>query len=340
MAAQDRLPQFDRAKIKTPIGFFSTLFRLMRIGEESALPAIVKAYDRSTGIATVQPIAANVADNMDNEEVIIPRNEYDVHVVRFVHGGYVIDAPLFAGDTGWIIAGDRNCASAIDANSTILTEDQTEGNAPNEGSKRPDDNSLRSFAWGFFIPDSWGTTGLTAEDGLVVNGNTISVGAKTITITADEVSVTCGGNSVTVDEDSIVAETEKCKISIEDSVILSSSGGQITASTDKDKKISIDGTQAQAVFGNYTLRLSDGAASISGKTDTVTLDDSGIHFEGPIDRKKTLVTDVRFDKNLHQLQKKTMLGGIRGDFIVALGAETGWIKAEGGQAVPEEPCRC
>lgn len=325
MAAQDRLPQFDRAKIKTPIGFFSTLFRLMRIGEESALPAIVKAYDRSTGIATVQPIAANVADNMDNEEIIIPRNKYDVHVVRFVHGGYVIDAPLFAGDTGWLIAGDRNCASAIDANSTILTEDQTEDNAPNEGSKRPDDNALRSFAWGFFIPDSWGNTGLTAEDGLVVNGNKVSVGAKTITIAADKVSVTCGGNSVTVDEDS---------------VILSSSGGQITASTDKDKKISLDGTQAQVVFGNYSLRLSDEAASISGKTDTVTIDDSGIHFKGPIDLKKTLVTDIRFDKELHQLQKKTMLGSIRGDFIVALGAETGWIKAEGGQAVPEEPCRC
>ena len=202
MANEDRLPQFDRAKIKTPIGFFSTLFRLMRISEEFAIPAIVKEYDRNTGIVKVQPLVSNLADDINNQEVEIPRSEYEVHVVRFAHGGYVVDAPLFVGDTGWLIAGDRNSTSAIKANSTILKEDQTDENSPNEGYKKPDDNSLKSFAWGFFIPDTWGITDFTEEDGLVVRGQRISV-------ESDHVTVECGENSASISKESVNIDTEK-----------------------------------------------------------------------------------------------------------------------------------
>ena len=163
------LPQYDRGKCKTELGFFQTLFRLKEVDKQGAIPAIVRSYNRKTGIATVQPIVTYVVDTKEGEK-LIPRGTYDVSVIRFAHGGFVIDAPLFAGDTGWLIAADRNAKDAKEANSKILNADQDDENPSNEGFKRPTDDSLRSFSWGFFIPDTWGDTELTKNDGLVVSG--------------------------------------------------------------------------------------------------------------------------------------------------------------------------
>ena len=172
MSMDDILPQFDRAKIKTPAGFFRTLFRLHDIGREGVLPAVVKSYSQETGIATVQPLVDVVRENSDNEEVLSRRPEYSVRVVRFMHGNCIVDSPLFSGDTGWLIAADRNCKDAIDANSQILDGDQDWNDPKNKGPMRPSDNSLASFAWGLFIPDSWAkndapsTTGYRISDRL------------------------------------------------------------------------------------------------------------------------------------------------------------------------------
>ena len=136
------LPQYDRGKCKTELGFIQTLFRLKEVDKQGVIPAIVRSYDRKTGIATVQPIVTYVVDTKEGEK-LIPRGTYDVSVIRFAHGGFVIDAPLFAGDTGWLIAADRNAKDAKEANSKILNADQDDENPPNEGFKRPTDDSLR-----------------------------------------------------------------------------------------------------------------------------------------------------------------------------------------------------
>lgn len=318
MNSDNMLPQFDRAKIKTPVGFFSTLLHLLKVNEEYVLPAIVKSYNRSTGIARVRPIADNVADNSNNKEVLIPRNEYDVHVVRFCHGGCIVDAPLFVGDTGWLVACDRNCTSAIKANSTILSEDQDDNNPINEGSKRPDDNSLKSFAWGFFIPDSWGNTNISNSDGLIIKGNGVSVESA---------------------DGPVDVKGELIEIKSDNGITISSNSGSVYISVGENKKVEVSDGHIQATFGDYSIRLSEESAIISGKEDSISINGSGIHFHGPIDIKKPIVTDIRYDYSLRQMQKKTVLAGIRGDFIVSVGEETDWIKVDGGQAVPEEPCR-
>lgn len=201
----DLLPQFDRAKIKTPAGFFRTLFRLHDIGREGVLPAIVKSYSPETGIATVQPLVDVVRENADNEEVLSRRPEYSVRVVRFMHGNCIVDSPLFSGDTGWLIAADRNCKDAIDANSRMLDGDQDWNDPKNKGPMRPSDNSLASFAWGLFIPDSWAkndapsTTGYRISDrlkrfGLLVTsglarlfgaGGSVEIGAEGVDVKGD-----------------------------------------------------------------------------------------------------------------------------------------------------------
>ena len=302
------LPQYDRGKCKTELGFIQTLFRLKEVDKQGVIPAIVRSYDRKTGIATVQPIVTYVVDTKEGEK-LIPRGTYDVSVIRFAHGGFVIDAPLFAGDTGWLIAADRNAKDAKEANSKILNADQDDENPYNEGFKRPTDDSLRSFSWGFFIPDTWGDTELTKNDGLVIK----DVDEKNVIALNDgAIEIKRGDNIISISDNGITMKER----SGNNKVIVSKSG--ITAS-----------------IGNNRVSVTNTNVTLQGPNDTITIDETGPRFRGPIDILLNLVTGLRFDLMSHQLQQRVVLAGKRGDFIVQLGDMTDWVKVDGGQAVPE-----
>ena len=302
------LPQYDRGKCKTELGFIQTLFRLKEVDKQGVIPAIVRSYDRKTGIATVQPIVTYVVDTKEGEK-LIPRGTYDVSVIRFAHGGFVIDAPLFAGDTGWLIAADRNAKDAKEANSKILNADQDDENPYNEGFKRPTDDSLRSFSWGFFIPDTWGDTELTKNDGLVIK----DVDEKNVIALNDgAIEIKRGDNIISISDNGITMKER----SGNNKVIVSKSG--ITAS-----------------IGNNRVSVTNTNVTLQGPNDTITIDETGPRFRGPIDILLNLVVGLRFDLMSHQLQQRVVLAGKRGDFIVQLGDMTDWVKVDGGQAVPE-----
>ena len=300
------LPQYDRGKCKTELGFIQTLFRLKEVDKQGVIPAIVRSYDRKTGIATVQPIVTYVVDTKEGEK-LIPRGTYDVSVIRFAHGGFVIDAPLFAGDTGWLIAADRNAKDAKEANSKILNADQDDENPSNEGFKRPTDDSLRSFSWGFFIPDTWGDTELTKNDGLVIK----DVDEKNVIALNDgAIEIRSGNNKVIVSKSGITASSENAKAEIQNDIV-------------------------SASIGNNRVSVTNTNVTLQGPNDTITIDETGPRFRGPIDILLNLVTGLRFDLMSHQLQQRVVLAGKRGDFIVQLGDMTDWVKVDGGQAVPE-----
>ena len=318
------LPQYDRGKCKTELGFIQTLFRLKEVDKQGVIPAIVRSYDRKTGIATVQPIVTYVVDTKEGEK-LIPRGTYDVSVIRFAHGGFVIDAPLFAGDTGWLIAADRNAKDAKEANSKILNADQDDENPSNEGFKRPTDDSLRSFSWGFFIPDTWGDTELTKNDGLVIK----DVDEKNVIALNDgAIEIKRGDNIISISDNGITMEER----SGNNKVIVSKSG--ITASSE-NAKAEIQNDIASASIGNNRVSVTNTNVTLQGPNDTITIDETGPRFRGPIDILLNLVTGLRFDLMSHQLQQRVVLAGKRGDFIVQLGDMTDWVKVDGGQAVPE-----
>ena len=332
------LPQYDRGKCKTELGFFQTLFRLKEVDKQGAIPAIVRSYNRKTGIATVQPIVTYVVDTKEGEK-LIPRGTYDVSVIRFAHGGFVIDAPLFAGDTGWLIAADRNAKDAKEANSKILNADQDDENPSNEGFKRPTDDSLRSFSWGFFIPDTWGDTELTKNDGLVIK----DVDEKNVIALNDgAIEIKRGDNIISISDDGITIKNENSEVAINknganirsgnNKVIVSKSG--ITASSE-NAKAEIQNDIASASIGNNRVSVTNTNVTLQGPNDTITIDETGPRFRGPIDILLNLVTGLRFDLMSHQLQQRVVLAGKRGDFIVQLGDMTDWVKVDGGQAVPE-----
>ena len=318
------LPQYDRGKCKTELGFIQTLFRLKEVDKQGVIPAIVRSYDRKTGIATVQPIVTYVVDTKEGEK-LIPRGTYDVSVIRFAHGGFVIDAPLFAGDTGWLIAADRNAKDAKEANSKILNADQDDENPSNEGFKRPTDDSLRSFSWGFFIPDTWGDTELTKNDGLVIK----DVDEKNVIALNDgAIEIKRGDNIISISDNGITMEER----SGNNKVIVSKSG--ITASSE-NAKAEIQNGIVSASIGNNRVSVTNTNVTLQGPNDTITIDETGPRFRGPIDILLNLGTGLRVDLMSHQLQQRVVLAGKRGDFIVQLGDMTDWVKVDGGQAVPE-----
>ena len=318
------LPQYDRGKCKTELGFIQTLFRLKEVDKQGVIPAIVRSYDRKTGIATVQPIVTYVVDTKEGEK-LIPRGTYDVSVIRFAHGGFVIDAPLFAGDTGWLIAADRNAKDAKEANSKILNADQDDENPSNEGFKRPTDDSLRSFSWGFFIPDTWGDTELTKNDGLVIK----DVDEKNVIALNDgAIEIKRGDNIISISDNGITMEER----SGNNKVIVSKSG--ITASSE-NAKAEIQNGIVSASIGNNRVSVTNTNVTLQGPNDTITIDETGPRFRGPIDILLNLVAGLRFDLMSHQLQQRVVLAGKRGDFIVQLDDVTDWVKVDGGQAVPE-----
>ena len=159
---------YDIGKINTGIGFFKTLFHLHDSSMKHCLPAIVKGYDRSTGIVNVLPLVKTVIDTLDGT-VLEDRPTYNVPMLGIHHGGFTIDIPVFVGDTGWIIAGDRDSATARKKNSIENLEDLKEYSKDgNEGPKEPDTRALGDFSWGFFIPDYWGRRDFSEGDGMII----------------------------------------------------------------------------------------------------------------------------------------------------------------------------
>lgn len=163
---ENALPNYDKRTIEDPSAFFRTLFHLRDIKEERAIPAVVKDYDAKTGEVTVLPMAKYTFDTRDGEAEV-DRETVKVRALKICQGGYSISLPIFKGDTGWLIAGDRRCGAAIEKNGEIVVRDLTDDELKDKTAK-PDDCSLLNFENGFFVPFSWSVESIGDEKSLVI----------------------------------------------------------------------------------------------------------------------------------------------------------------------------
>lgn len=126
---------------------------------ECCTPGIVMDYSREQNIALVKPLVRKVLDNGESAD----RATIPLTVLRMQHGSFLMDAPLHVGDTGWIIAGDRDTSTAIEANAKIQDKNSgigkyNENGEPisNSGSQTPPIFTSHKYQFGFFMPDKWG----------------------------------------------------------------------------------------------------------------------------------------------------------------------------------------
>ena len=204
---------FDPAVAESDIGFFKTLFRIHDVARETAVPCIVRSYDAEKCRASVQPIVNNIVRNVEGEKEIERPVYEDIPVMRICRGGFSVSIPLFAGDTGILLALDRNCASAIEHNSSALSEEQTDKDEKNKGPERPDDMSTASFANGVFIPFSFSPSDDDKES-ITIKG--LKEGSPSIVMSSKSVSVKMGESEVLIDGDKVSAKRGSDSVSLTD----------------------------------------------------------------------------------------------------------------------------
>ena len=188
--SQYSLDNFDQGVIQERIGFFKTLLRMHDVAKDGVVPCIVRKVNAQEGTVWAEPIVANIVKKSSGN-VAVKRPVYeDVPVLSICHGGFSITIPMFIGDTGLLVALDRNCNTAMAKNSKALTKDQGEDNPENKGAFAPDDTSLESFDHSVFIPFSFAAP--ERKDGTIVV-KSIQDGGLKIEISKDGISVSGSG---------------------------------------------------------------------------------------------------------------------------------------------------
>ena len=193
---ENQVPSIDPAELDTIMGAFQFIFKKKLQGIDDMLPATVIAYDREKNLAQVQPMVRLLSTG---GQLLTRAPIASVPVLALGGGGFVINFPLAAGDTGWIKANDRDIS--------LYLQSSYAESAPNT-------TRLHSFSDGLFIPDIMNKYTIDGEDDdnmviqnldatvkvtlssdkvklfadyidLIAN-ETVDIEAKNITMTADE----------------------------------------------------------------------------------------------------------------------------------------------------------
>ena len=145
---------FDPIEAETEIGFFKALFRLTDAAREGCIPAVVVQREDERGLIRVLPIAKTMKQTKDK---LIGENKKPLWVRPFkiFHGGFHIHTPLFIGDTGYLIAIDRDCMTAIQKNEKPVEKDGNLDELKEKNTSNPDDLTPQRYNYGFFLPCSW-----------------------------------------------------------------------------------------------------------------------------------------------------------------------------------------
>ena len=168
------IPNHNPADVNTLSGLNNILQDKMAMSIECAIPGIVQSYDRTTNRAVVKPAITGVASlgqKVSKEPLI------NIPVFCMSGGGIVMSFPVKEGDTGWLVANDRNIS---------IFKQNLEESAPNDYRKH-------SLTDAFFLPDKINDINFSqADDGCLViqtlSGNTkITLKEDLITLTSKNV---------------------------------------------------------------------------------------------------------------------------------------------------------
>lgn len=138
----------DGSIYDNPVRMFNAVMRSFGLHFECCIPAIVEDYNRNSHMVLAKPLINMISKTGEQLE----RDIIEVPLRRVQHGAFLIDFPIYKGDTGWIISADRDTENAILSNS-YDTDNNTTGN---KGPQRPATRNIHKYRFGFFIPDRWG----------------------------------------------------------------------------------------------------------------------------------------------------------------------------------------
>lgn len=161
-------PSFNPAAQDSPAIAFEYITRNLLKDTKVCIPAVVSDYDRANNTVTVQPAITEPTESGE----YVNSTAIKVPALQLSGGGFVISFPFKSGDTGWLVACDRDIS--------LFKQGKTVSN--------PNTNRIHSLEDSFFIPD-YVSSATAASDDLVIkqiDGNTaIIISDKSISITTD-----------------------------------------------------------------------------------------------------------------------------------------------------------
>ena len=242
----------NREDIKSLPLIWHNLMRQRELAIECALPAVVVSYDRDKNLVTARPavnrVLAATGESVKRTEVIVP-------CFNPCGGDIGINFPLKAGNTGWLIAADR---------------DTTNFKASRRVSS-PQSLDLHRFAFGFFVPDQIHGFDIAAEDNDALVIQSLD-GLTKIAVDDDGVRVkTSDGTAATLikaSQDGVeIMTTGAVDVSAQSATVALLSSATITAATSISVSApSIAATGEFSLTGNMTATGDITAGTVSLKS--------------------------------------------------------------------------
>lgn len=272
----------------------------IRMKLKVCVPVSVYEYDRKKQVVTVIPLTKFAYRNDTIQ--FVRRQPFTVSVHRIIHGGFALDIPLFKGDTGWVIASDRDTMKIKtegELTTTILQDDRDQKVLEDEYEQEPQYSDFHFLQEGFFIPDSWGSFELdrckdleeeVPDDALYIGtafDTTDKYQKKQEYERKDSCSVVMRRNGGITIANSLPSQGDKNHKSI---ISLDKGNIEIKAINNQKDENSVD----------ITLKHEDGSCVIkNGKGVSIRIDSSGeISLEG---------TTINLSGNVMMLDKKVGL---------------------------------
>lgn len=177
------IPSNNPADCNTLDGLNNTLIDKIFLNLKKVCPGIVQSYNRQTNRAVIKPAITGIASQGQK----VPKdNLVNIPVLNLSGGGVVLSFPIKQGDTGWLIAADRNIS--------IFKQNLVES-APNDYRKH-------CFEDSFFIPDKINDLNILDNDSFIIQtidgATSISLKENLLNLIATAINLT-GTTTITGD---------------------------------------------------------------------------------------------------------------------------------------------
>ena len=285
---------FDRNDTESEVAFFKALFRMYANSVQTCIPVIVLDRENEDGFIKVKPIIKSKVFLNGRTEGIDRPNLF-VRPYKIFHGGFTISIPVFKGDTGYVIVCDREANTAINANQSILEEDQGEEGGKNEGARDEDSVDSQRYSYGFFIPCSWfrSETGERAsefgedsgkyKDSLLIANASLPDDDKFACLSMNrdsEIEIKSGNSIIKIDKDKVKIEKPDASIEVVDGKVSATVSSMkmdvVKNSVDiyqdgDDRKVHIDTNEIRSEVKFREVKVVAGTAERMGDSVSIPL---------------------------------------------------------------------
>lgn len=211
MEIAQTIPSNNPADSNTLDGLNNILIDKIFLNLHKVCPGIVQSYDRATNRAVIKPAITGIASQGQkvSKEPLV-----NIPVLNLSGGGFVLSFPVKQGDTGWLIASDRNIS--------IFKQNLAES-APNDFRKH-------CFEDSFFIPDKINDLNILDNDSVIIQNTdgTTSISLKDDLITLIATTINLTGTTTITGNTSIIGNLTVSTGAGNNTTFTSSDGKTIT----------------------------------------------------------------------------------------------------------------